>query len=325
MTALAALPAASFAQTRTPKMVMSGRNAEKVVTEEQLEADVRFLTDTLFHGRKTGTRGANEAAFWIARRFENRGLMMMGDSWSQSFLTGDGTVGHNIVGFFPGDRGKGNQLYTIVAAHYDSFGYLNGKFLPGADSNASGVAAMLSLVDMFTKMKELGRSYGNNLIFVALDAREMNAAGAEDLWSRISSLSLRDPVDGGVIRPDRIHSAVILDILGSTMSPLHEGREDYLMMLSDGHFTSDLISANSADYLSLDIAFNYYGSKSFTDMFHNRMGDQRVFVANRVHCALFTSGITMLTNKEGDTADTLDYEILKKRIFLIFHWFTKML
>ena len=247
--ALLCLSTAAPAQTLARKMVPSGRNAEKVITEENLRADVEFLTDTLFHGR----------------------------------------------------------------------------LLPGADSNASGVVAMLSIVDMFAKMKELGRSYGNNLIFVALDGREKNSAGAEDLWARISSLSLRDPVDGGVIRPDRVHSMVVLDILGSTMSPIHPGRDDYLMMLSDGHFTADLVDANKADYLSLDISFNYYGSKSFTKMFHNRIGDQRIFVENGVHCALFTSGITMLTNKEGDTADTLDYEIFKKRIFLIFHWFTKML
>ncbi len=323
--ALLCLSTAAPAQTLARKMVPSGRNAEKVITEENLRADVEFLTDTLFHGRRTGTRGANEAAFWITRRFESRGLQMLGSSWSQSFRTADGTIGHNIVGFLPGNRGAGNQLYTIVAAHYDSFGVVDGRLLPGADSNASGVVAMLSIVDMFAKMKELGRSYGNNLIFVALDGREKNSAGAEDLWARISSLSLRDPVDGGVIRPDRVHSMVVLDILGSTMSPVHPGRDDYLMMLSDGHFTADLVDANKADYLSLDISFNYYGSKSFTKMFHNRIGDQRIFVENGVHCALFTSGITMLTNKEGDTADTLDYEIFKKRIFLIFHWFTKML
>lgn len=58
-------------------------------------------------------------------------------------------------------------------------------------------------------------------------------------------------------------------------------------------------------------------------MFHRRFGDQKVFTQNGLTCAVFTSGITMLTNKTSDTAGTLDYEILRKRIFLIFHWLEK--
>ena len=77
--------------------------------------------------------------------------------------------------------------------------------------------------------------------------------------------------------------------------------------------------------MGLDISTNYYGSKSFTEMFHSRFCDQKIFVQNGLVCAVFTSGITMLTNKVTDTADTLDYEVLRKRIFLIFHWLEKIL
>lgn len=52
----------------------------------------------------------------------------------------------------------------IIAAHYDSHGVIDGNLYPGADSNASGVVAMLNLAVMFGKMKELGRDYGKNLI-----------------------------------------------------------------------------------------------------------------------------------------------------------------
>ena len=88
---------------------------------------------------------------------------------------------------------------------------------------------------------------------------------------------------------------------------------------------ADLRDANAKDGLGLDIALNYYGSESFTRMFHDKVGDQRIFVENGVPCAVFTSGITMNTNKPSDTAKTLNYDIFKKRIFLIFHWLTKMM
>lgn len=236
-----------------------------------------------------------------------------------------GAVGRNIIGFLPGKNTSGKDKYVIIAAHYDSHGVIDGNLYPGADSNASGVVAMLNLAVMFGKMKELGRDYGKNLIFVATDAKERNSAGAEALMAEIRSGSLRNPSSGEAITMDKIYATVVLDIIGSTLEPIHKGRNDFLIMLSGGQFTSDLTRANEGPGLGLDIATNYYGSQSFTEMFHRRFGDQKVFTQNGLTCAVFTSGITMLTNKTSDTAGTLDYEILRKRIFLIFHWLEKIL
>lgn len=236
-----------------------------------------------------------------------------------------GAVGRNIIGFLPGKNTSGKDKYVIIAAHYDSHGVIDGNLYPGADSNASGVVAMLNLAVMFGKMKELGRDYGKNLIFVATDAKERNSAGAEALMAEIRSGSLRNPSSGEAITMDKIYATVVLDIIGSTLEPIHKGRNDFLLMLSGGQFTFDLTRANEGPGLGLDIATNYYGSQSFTEMFHRRFGDQKVFTQNGLTCAVFTSGITMLTNKTTDTAGTLDYEILRKRIFLIFHWLEKIL
>lgn len=236
-----------------------------------------------------------------------------------------GAVGRNIIGFLPGKNNSGKDKYVIIAAHYDSHGVIDGNLYPGADSNASGVVAMLNLAVMFGKMKELGRDYGKNLIFVATDAKERNSAGAEALMAEIRSGSLRNPSSGEAITMDKIYATVVLDIIGSTLEPIHKGRNDFLIMLSGGQFTFDLTRANEGPGLGLDIATNYYGSQSFTEMFHRRFGDQKVFTQNGLTCAVFTSGITMLTNKTSDTAGTLDYEILRKRIYLIFHWLEKIL
>lgn len=353
--------AALSAQQNSVRMVPSGRNAEKYISSESLRREVEFLSAPSFGGRASGTRGATEAAFWISRHYASIGLMPFDGSWSRSFRlpaeggthgTGgmhgtdgtDGTggthggsalknddegcrgaVGRNIIGFLPGKNTSGKDKYVIIAAHYDSHGVIDGNLYPGADSNASGVVALLNLAVMFGKMKELGRDYGKNLIFVATDAKERNSAGAEALMAEIRSGSLRNPSSGEAITMDKIYATVVLDIIGSTLEPIHKGRNDFLIMLSGGQFTFDLTRANEGPGLGLDIATNYYGSQSFTEMFHRRFGDQKVFTQNGLTCAVFTSGITMLTNKTSDTAGTLDYEILRKRIFLIFHWLEKIL
>lgn len=257
----------------------------------------------------TGATGATDGGSTLKNDDEGRG----------------GAVGRNIIGFLPGKNTSGKDKYVIIAAHYDSHGVIDGNLYPGADSNASGVVAMLNLAVMFGKMKELGRDYGKNLIFVATDAKERNSAGAEALMAEIRSGSLRNPSSGEAITMDKIYATVVLDIIGSTLEPIHKGRNDFLIMLSGGQFTFDLTRANEGPGLGLDIATNYYGSQSFTEMFHRRFGDQKVFTQNGLTCAVFTSGITMLTNKTSDTAGTLDYEILRKRIFLIFHWLEKIL
>ena len=255
---------------------------------------------------------------------EQAGLMPFGGKWSQSFRV-DGLAGHNIIGFYPGENSGPDAKYIIIAAHYDNFGVIKDNWYPGADSNASGVVAMVSFADMFARMKELGRSYGKNLIFVAFDARERNSQGAEAFWSDVQEGRLKDPVSGETITPSKIHCAVVLDILGSSLSPLHRGKKDYLIMLSEGRHKYELIRANDTDGLHMDLGFDYYGSEGFTEMFLSKIGDQGVFSRAGADCVVFTSGITMKTNKVEDNALSLNYSIFKKRIFLIFHWLEKIL
>lgn len=312
------------AQSTRPKMIPSGKNAERIISVESLQGKVEYLCDKEFKGRSPGTTGSTEAAFWIARQFRKDGLMMFDGKYSRSFDV-DGTAGHNIIGFMPGKRTGHRQSYVIVTAHYDSHGMIGDSVYPGADSNASGVVAMVSVADMFARMKELGRSYGKNMIFVATDARERNSLGAEALWDDIVSERLRDPISGEAITPSRIETVVVLDILGSSLSPLTKGRKDYIIMLSDGSYRFELSRANDSDGLHLDVATDYYGSEGFTQMFHSKIGDQGVFSRNGANCVVFTSGITMKTNKVEDDPLSLNYSVFKKRIFLIFHWLEKVL
>ena len=44
-----------------------------------------------------------------------------------------------------------------------------------------------------------------------------------------------------------------------------------------------------------------------------------------IPAVMFTSGITLLNNKPADTPDSLDYEVLRDRVRLIFYWLNKVL
>lgn len=58
--------------------------------------------------------------------------------------------------------------------------------------------------------------------------------------AEIRSGSLRNPSSGEAITMDKIYATVVLDIIGSTLEPIHKGRNDFLIMLSGGQFTFDL-------------------------------------------------------------------------------------
>ena len=297
--------------------------SESLITGESLRGSVEFLADTLCEGRATGTRGAVEASFWIARRFKSMSLLPMGrngadGSYFQSFST-SGAAGHNVLGFCPSP--VPSDRYIIVAAHYDGIGVLSGRYYPGADSNASGVAVLLDIARTVRSLSVLGRSCRSNIIFVALDAKQINMSGAAALYSGLATGTFRNPVTGSTITADCIEAMVNLDIIGSTLEPVTRNREDYLIMLTTSPaLRSAITEANYSSRLYMNVSFDYYRSDDFTDLFLRRIGEQRVFIEHGIPAVLFTSGITMNTNKVDDTPRTLNYEVLRKRALLISRW-----
>ena len=181
---------------------------------------------------------------------------------------------------------------------------------------------------MFSAMKTIGRTFTSNIIFVAFDAKEMDMAGSQAFFEMIERGDLKDPLTGKTITKDKIRLMVNIDQVGTTLAPIHKDRKDYLIMLGSGSLPRDRKDAlqlcNRMYDIKLDIGLDYYGSETFTKIFY-RLSDQRVFVDNKIPAVLFTSGITMNTNRTRDTAETISLDVMKKRIYLIYHWLTKML
>ena len=260
---------------------------------ESLRSDVAFFADSTMRGREFGSPEVQKAVFYVANTFKMSGL------WTsvQSFRAA-GKVGHNVIGVTPGyfDR------YILVCSYFDGLGVVSGKIYPGADSNASGMAALLSVA------RSLARSASESttgVIFVAFDGHGVDMAGSKafhDAFSKQYNVSL----------------VVNLDILGSTLAPLKKGRPDYLIALGGLAYDFGLSRANRDP--GLHLSYDYYGSRNFTDLFYKSMGDQKWFVQKKVPAVMFTSGITLNTNKPTDTVETLDYDILARRVTLITNW-----
>ena len=267
-------------------------SAQVADRETELRAEVEFLCDSLCAGRAFGTAGAQASTLYLLRQLRDAGLR----TTVQSFSAG-GRIGHNVVAVTPGWY----RRYIVVGAYFDAIGTLEGRIYPGADANASGVAALLALA------RELPACcHGEvGLVFVAFDGHAADLSGARAFLERYR------PVYPPVLM-------VNLDLLGSSLAPIRSGHPDYLIALGGSPYRFALESANRGP--RLDLAYDYYGSESFTDVFYRRVSDQRWFLEAGIPAVMFTSGITQHTNKVTDTPATLDYGLLDRRIGLIAAW-----
>ena len=318
-------PSRTAAQDREYKS-MADLAAEKFISQAALRLDVEFLSGDFCKGRGASQEGLAEAGMWAIRQFDSQHLMPMDGTLCQTFIAG-GHVCHNIVGMLPAKTPSylSNGSYVIIMAHYDNLGVLDGKTYPGADSNASGVAVLNRMVRLFRYLADHGTGVPQNIIFAALDGKQLSLAGAQDLWSRIALGRLHDPVTGKAIRARDISTVINLDILGGVSAPLTKGQKNYLILLGGGKFNSLLQSTNLRKGTGLQIGLDYYGSKGFTDLFLKRVSDQKPFLEHGIYSVMFTSGITMDTNRESDTPDKIDYPVLEKRTELIFRWTEQLL
>ena len=139
---------------------------------ESLRGDVAFLADSLIKGREFGTKENLSAAFHINKSFRETGL------WTRFQLyRSDGKTGRNVIGFTPGFYDR----YIVIGAHFDGLGFQEGNHYPGADSNASGVAALLALAREIVHL----RSH-TGVIFVAFDGYNNSLSGSSAFLEELS-------------------------------------------------------------------------------------------------------------------------------------------
>ena len=242
---------------------------EQIVYQAKQERLMTWLSHDMNHGRATGTRDAARVARYIETHFKQYGLEpFCAGSFYQPFLadSASGTVGRNVIGIVP--SAVPSDEYVLITAHYDHLGVLDGNIYNGADDNASGVTVLLNLADMFGTMKKTRTGPDKNIIFAALDAKELNMAGSKHFVNHL------------IIGKDSIICAINIDQIGTVIEPVHEADTSFVIVLGEQTLRRQdrgLIDMCNRYYnIGLDIDHTFYGSEKFTDLFY-RLSDQIVF------------------------------------------------
>ncbi len=284
---------------------------EQIVYQAKQERLMTWLSHDMNHGRATGTRDAARVARYIETHFKQYGLEpFCAGSFYQPFLadSASGTVGRNVIGIVP--SAVPSDEYVLITAHYDHLGVLDGNIYNGADDNASGVTVLLNLADMFGTMKKTRTGPDKNIIFAALDAKELNMAGSKHFVNHL------------IIGKDSIICAINIDQIGTVIEPVHEADTSFVIVLGEQTLCRQdrgLIDMCNRYYnIGLDIDHTFYGSENFTRLFY-QLSDQIVFHEAGIPALVFTSGFHRHTYKTTDDPDIISYPVMKKRTLLIFY------
>ncbi|MFN2395022.1 MAG: M28 family peptidase [Bacteroidales bacterium] len=151
--------------------------------KKTLQDHLRILTSDSLQGRGLGTEGGIRARSYIVEQFRDAGIEPVYDDFLQHFSFRQNLAwinASNIVGKIEGSDPGLKDEYIVIGAHYDHLGYdiSDGekRIFPGADDNASGVAAIIELGKYFSQNPDL---LGRSLLIVAFDAEESGLLGSK--------------------------------------------------------------------------------------------------------------------------------------------------
>lgn len=160
-----------------------------VFSESRMLSDITHLASEAYKGRELGTPELDTAATYIARNFQQIGLLPGGDgnsyfqTWRQDAGAPKGNIAlRNVIGILPGTNPQLAGQSLVIGAHYDHLGTgwpdvraaHQGKIHHGADDNASGIAVMLELARQIVPKWQPERT----IIFVAFTGEEAGLLGS---------------------------------------------------------------------------------------------------------------------------------------------------
>lgn len=291
--------------------------AEELVTKQSLRNTIAGLTDQDLKGRESGKEETKYGLRVITDSFIDNGVMPKGQSYLYGFwyLKGfEKVLGINAIGIIPADPDVSNPKTIVIGAHYDHLGVLGGRIYPGADNNASGVAALLEVGKALAALATEGKKPKCNICLVAFDAKEQDCLGSKRFLS------------DGIVPSSDISLMINLDQIGTTLAPPKEAKtggllpKNYLLFLGmdsvDESVKKSFVEANSPNE-PIILDFTYYGNRKVHDLLYE-MGDQTTFRDAGIPAIVLTSGVHKYTNKTTDDTGIINFNALAERCRLIF-------
>ena len=139
-----------------------------------LRQDVTYLASEQLEGRLTPSYGLDQAAEFLAKKFQAAGLEPADHgSYFQGASRERGP--HNVAAILRGSDPVMREEYVILSAHYDHLGRSKATLFPGANDNASGTASVVEIAQALAARPERPK---RSILFIAFYGEEEGLLGS---------------------------------------------------------------------------------------------------------------------------------------------------
>ena len=281
------------------------------INENELKNLIYVYSSDFFKGRETGKLGQKRAVKFISEYYESLNIKEANGTKNyfqkmELKISGNIVQTENVVAVIEGSE-KPNE-YIVISSHLDHEGEKNGVIYNGADDNGSGTIGVLKIAEAFQNAVLSGYRPKRSIVFLHLTGEEKGLLG-----SKYYTDNPLYPLENTMVNLN-------IDMIGR-IDPKHVNNEErYIYLIGTNLLSSELheiseSTNNNTTKLYLDYKYNnidqseciYYRS----DHFH--------FVKNNIPAIFYFNGVHEDYHKPTDTADKIEYELLKDRIKLVFY------
>lgn len=225
-------------------------------------------------------------------------------------VIGKEVIMNNIAACIEGsDPGLRNE-FIVFMAHADHIGAMGDKINAGADDNASGCSALLSIAEAFSRLE---KKPPRSLLFLWVSGEEIGLFGSQYY------------INNPLVPLEQTVATLNMDMVGRVNSPADTTSETPMtgpegVFVITGNQSSELIKiAEDVDEVSrLDFDYSLSGRNHPLQLFSR--SDHYNFVRKDIPVLFFTTGLHTDYHSPGDVIDKIDFdkmELVSRTIYQI--------
>lgn len=309
--AIALTVSCNSAQNASSKK-MTAEDYANTITAETLKKHLYTFAGDDMEGRMTGENGNNKAAEYLRNFYIDEGIASPIEEKNYyqpipaSYFNKStkGNPSQNVVAFIKGSE-KPEEI-IVISAHYDHVGTKGGEIYNGADDDGSGTVSMLEMAKAFQKAANEGNDPKRSILILHVTGEEIGLYGSK-YYTENPLFPLANTV-----------ANLNVDMIGRIGSE-KEGNDNYVYLIGSDKLSQELHDLSedvNKRYTNLELDYTYNDDND-PNRFYYR-SDHYNFAKNNIPVIFYFNGTHADYHKPTDTPDKIEYELMTKRVQLIF-------
>jgi hypothetical protein len=212
----------------------------------------------------------------------------------------------NVLGFIEGTDKKDEVL--VITAHYDHVGVdAEGNVFNGADDDASGTTAVITMARAFQQAKNEGNGPRRSILFMPVTGEERGLLGSAHY------------ADNPIFPLENTIANLNLDMIGRTDS-MDRAEKRFIYLVGSDKLSSELHEISeqaNKTYTNLYLDYTYNSETHPMNIYYR--SDHWNFAKNGIPVIFYFNGIHEDYHKITDTVDKIEWEHMLTRTHLVFY------